>query len=93
MKEKLIISIMQGMLSALDNKQLDMLRDVLTNSTPFVLVKRIYAIAAIAGSLTYYLMFILNINDNFAIITGTLVTFILRILAMTFKWNMPKAID
>lgn len=32
MKEKLIISIMQGMLSSLDNKQLDMLRDVLTAS-------------------------------------------------------------
>ncbi|MSS01809.1 site-specific tyrosine recombinase/integron integrase [Floccifex porci] len=32
MKEKLIISIMQGMLSSLDNKQLDMLRDVLTTS-------------------------------------------------------------
>ena len=70
-----------------------MLRDVLTNSTPFVLVKRIYAIAAIAGALTYYIMFILSINDNIAIIAGTLVTFILRILAMTFKWNMPKAIE
>lgn len=32
MKEKFIISIMQGMLSSLDNKQLDMLRDVLTAS-------------------------------------------------------------
>ncbi|MSS00607.1 site-specific tyrosine recombinase/integron integrase [Floccifex porci] len=32
MKEKLIISIMQGMLSSLDNKQLDMLREVLTTS-------------------------------------------------------------
>lgn len=32
MKEKLIISIMQGMLSSLDNKQLDMLRDVLIES-------------------------------------------------------------
>ena len=44
--------------------EVGMLRDVLTNSTPFVLVKRIYAIAAIAGSLTYYLMFILNIKTR-----------------------------
>lgn len=70
-----------------------MLRDILTNSMPFVLAKRIYAIAAIAGSLTYYIMFLLNINDNLAIIAGTLITFTLRILAMTFKWNMPKAIE
>ncbi len=70
-----------------------MLRDVLTNSMPFVLEKRIYAVAAIAGALTYYILYLLNINDNLAIIAGTLITFTLRILAMTFKWNMPKAID
>ncbi len=70
-----------------------MLRDVLTNSTPFVLVKRIYAIAAIAGSGTYYALFLLNVNDGLAIVIGTLVTFVLRILAIIFKWNMPKAID
>lgn len=73
-----------------------MLRDVLTNSTPFVLVKRIYAIAAIAGSSTYYLLYIYTekngIEDSFAMILGLAVTFILRVLAMAFKWNMPKAI-
>lgn len=70
-----------------------MLRDVLTNSMPFVLVKRVYAVAAIAGTLTYYIMFTMGINDNIAIVAGTLVTFILRILARTFKWNIPKAIE
>ncbi len=73
-----------------------MLRDILTNYTPFVLVKRIYAIAALAGSSVYYLLHIygavIHIGDNLAIIIGFLVTFILRILAMTFKWNMPIAI-
>ncbi len=68
-------------------------RDVLTNSIPFVLVKRIYAIAAILGSSAYYILYLFEINDGIAIIVGTLVTFILRILAMTFKWNMPKAIE
>lgn len=73
-----------------------MLRDVLTNSTPFVLVKRIYAIAAIAGASTYYLLYIYTekngIEDSLAMILGLAVTFILRVLAMAFKWNMPKAI-
>ncbi len=73
-----------------------MLRDVLTNSTPFVLVKRIYAIAAIAGSSTYYLLYIysesIGLEDSLAMILGLAVTFILRVLAMAFKWNMPKAI-
>ena len=73
-----------------------MLRDVLTNYTPFVLVKRIYALAALAGSSVYYILYIygdiFHVGDNTAIIIGVLVTFILRILAMTFKWNMPIAI-
>ena len=73
-----------------------MLRDVLTNYTPFVLVKRIYAIAALAGAVVYYILHIygttMNIEENLALIIGVLVTFVLRILAMTFKWNMPIAI-
>ncbi len=73
-----------------------MLRDVLTNNTPFVLVKRIYAIAALAGASVYYVLHIhggaIHIGEELAIIIGVSVTFILRILAMTFKWNMPIAI-
>ena len=73
-----------------------MLRDVLTNNTPFVLVKRIYAVAALLGASVYYVLYVygsaIHVNENFAIIIGVAVTFILRILAMTFKWNMPIAI-
>ena len=43
-----LISISCGALTCICG---GMLRDVLTNSTPFVLVKRIYALAAIAGAL------------------------------------------
>ncbi len=88
-----LISITCGVLTSICG---GMLRDVLTNSTPFVLVKRIYAIAAIAGALTYYLLFVygkdFGIEDSFAMIIGVTVTFVLRVLAMAFKWNMPKAI-
>lgn len=73
-----------------------MLRDVLTNNTPFVLIKRVYAVAALAGAFVYYLLHIygaaIHIGENLALIIGISVTFILRILAMTFKWNMPIAI-
>jgi uncharacterized membrane protein YeiH len=73
-----------------------MLRDVLTNYTPFVLVKRIYALAALAGASIYYVLYIfggaIHIGENLAVVIGVSVTFILRILAMTFKWNMPIAI-
>ena len=88
-----LISITCGLLTGICG---GMLRDVLTNSTPFVLVKRIYALAVLAGSSVYYVLHIyseaFHISDEFALIIGCLVTFILRILAMTFKWNMPIAI-
>lgn len=88
-----LICITCGLLSSICG---GMLRDVLTNSTPFVLVKRIYAIAALAGASAYYLLHIygsvVHIGDNLALVIGVLITFILRILAMIFKWNMPKAI-
>lgn len=88
-----LISITCGLITCICG---GMLRDVLTNSTPFVLVKRIYAIAALLGSSAYYILHLygdaVGINENFALIIGCAVTFILRILAMTFKWNMPKAI-
>mgnify|MGYP003295547623 FL=1 len=88
-----LISISCGALTCICG---GMLRDVLTNSTPFVLVKRIYALAAIAGASTYYLLYIyserIGIEDSLAMILGLAVTFVLRVLAMAFKWNMPKAI-
>lgn len=85
-----IITISCGVLTCIGG---GIIRDVLTKSIPFVLVKRIYAIAAIFGSSIYYIMYLLEINDGIAIVAGVLVTFIARLLAMIFKWNMPKAIE
>ena len=91
--EDALICITCGLLTGICG---GMLRDVLTNYTPFVLVKRIYALAALAGASIYYVMYIfggaIHIGENLAIVIGVSVTFILRILAMTFKWNMPIAI-
>lgn len=88
--EDTIITISCGVITCIGG---GIIRDVLTKSIPFVLVKRIYAIAAILGSSVYYVMYLFEINDGIAIVAGVLVTFILRLLAMIFKWNMPKAIE
>lgn len=85
-----VITISCGVITCIGG---GMIRDVLTKSIPFVLVKRIYAIAAIFGSSVYYIMYLFEINDGIAIVSGVMVTFVLRLLAMIFKWNMPKAIE
>lgn len=69
-----------------------MLRDISCADIPFFFKKRIYAIACIAGSLTYYLLY-LYVNELIAIIFGFTVTVVIRLLATFFKWNMPKAIE
>jgi uncharacterized membrane protein YeiH len=69
-----------------------MIRDVMLGEIPLVLRKRIYALAAIGGAVSYYILVRLSVPLNVAIIVGSAVTFVLRMCATYFKWNLPKAI-
>ena len=69
-----------------------MLRDVLLQEMPFVLKKRVYAVAAIAGALGYALLLRMGVNGVMAYALGMMATTAVRILATVFKWNLPKAI-
>lgn len=70
-----------------------MLRDVMLGEIPFVLSKRVYAVAAICGAAAYYFVVLTGGDTVAATIFGIGVVFILRILATIFRWNFPKAID
>ena len=69
-----------------------MLRDVMLQEIPFVLKKHIYAVAAIAGATTFYLLSRVGISQSICYGLGWMVTFVLRMLAMRYKWNLPRAI-
>lgn len=69
-----------------------MLRDVLLQEMPFVLKKRVYAVAAIVGALLYALLLRAGMNSVLAYALGMLSTTAIRILATLFRWNLPKAI-
>ena len=68
-----------------------MLRDVCLGEIPFVLKKRIYAVAALAGAATFYVLRVLAVYTPLAMLCGIIVTFALRLLATIFRWNLPKA--
>ena len=69
------------------------LRDVIVSDVPFVLTKRIYAVASIAGGIVYYLMHIVfDAGEIISAVSGILVIFVLRLFASVFKWDLPKAI-
>lgn len=69
-----------------------MLRDVMLKRIPFVLNKRVYAVAAIAGALTYWAVEYAFCNSVLAYTLGWLMTVTLRLLATVYRWNLPKAI-
>lgn len=67
-----------------------MLRDVMTNTMPKVLRKRVYAVASLIGGGLYYVMHVLDIDQLLSIGCGMLVIFALRLFATIYKWNLPS---
>ena len=66
-----------------------MLRDVMTNTMPKVLRKRIYAVASLLGGGLYYGLYVLGVKETVAAVSGMLLIFALRLLATVYKWNLP----
>ena len=66
------------------------LRDVMTNTMPKVLRKRVYAVASLLGGGLYYAMYALGVNQIVSLGCGMLLIFALRLFATIFKWNLPS---
>ena len=74
-----------------------MIRDLILRDIPFILRKRIYALAALIGAVLYYVtVVVLFPNNGVAEVVGQIVAILIvvliRILATKLKWNLPKAI-
>ena len=67
------------------------LRDVFVNEIPLVFVKEFYASASFVGILTLFVMLSVNINLSIAAIPSIMITTSLRLIAMKFNWNLPRA--
>lgn len=67
-----------------------LIRDVMLMEIPFVLKKRIYAVASILGGAAYHLMYIHAVNIRLATVISVLIVFAVRILATVFKLDLPK---
>ncbi len=89
-----LVSIVAGTLTAVGG---GLLRDIILRNVPFILRKRVYAVAVIVGASLYYVFesYVLKSVENSSIIStivclGTV--FIIRMCATHFEWNIPKAI-
>lgn len=66
------------------------LRDVLVNEKPYILVRHIYAIVSILGSCIYYLLSVTlgyKVSATFVVVVFTV---LMRLLAAKFRWRLPK---
>ena len=66
------------------------LRDLLSKTVPAVLKKRIYAVASIIGAATYYYLVRLKAGAPIAMLSGMLITVLIRLLATHYAWNLPR---
>lgn len=67
-----------------------LIRDVMLMEIPFVLKKRIYAVASIVGGTAYHLMYVHDVNVKLASVLAVIIVFVIRILATIFKLDLPK---
>jgi uncharacterized membrane protein YeiH len=67
------------------------LRDVFVNEVPIIFVKELYASTSFAGVLILFVMLSMGINLYVATIPSILAVTTIRLLAMKFNWNLPRA--
>ena len=66
------------------------LRDIFAGHTPYIFNKHFYACASIIGAWTCLLLWE-PLGQVPAMIAGSLLTVILRLLAARFRWSLPRA--
>lgn len=84
-----------GMMSAVGG---GMIRDLILRDIPFILRKRVYALAALIGASLYYVLIIKVFPGNpvakvISQVGCISLVVIIRVLATKLKWNLPKAIE
>lgn len=65
-------------------------RDILTDTTPYVFKKHIYAVASILGSLFYFVGRRFFTSVPIISVSAMLLVIIIRLLATRFRWSLPK---
>jgi uncharacterized membrane protein YeiH len=81
------VAAIMGMFSAIMG---GVIRDVLTNETPVLFRKEIYATACLAGAILYLILFRIGVDRNINLIVSIVLIFIFRLLAVKYKLALPN---
>jgi uncharacterized membrane protein YeiH len=89
MGEAPVIVIVAGMITGIAG---GILRDVLCNDVPLVFSSELYATVSIVTGILYYWGLQLQLAHELVTVVAVVVGFGFRVLAIMFKWGMPKFI-
>lgn len=81
------IAAIMGMFTAVMG---GVIRDTLTNKTPIIFHKEIYATACLAGAILYLVLYSLDIPRNINLPISSALIIIIRILAIKFHLELPR---
>jgi uncharacterized membrane protein YeiH len=82
----LIIAALLGVVSATFG---GLIRDIICRETPLILLKEIYATAALVGALLYVCLIELEVGEIVAMLAGCGATFAVRGLALIYGLSLP----
>ncbi len=85
-----VVALIMGMVSAVFG---GVLRDVLTNKIPLIFEKEIYALACLAGGITYLVISNFTDNNDINFIISASVVIIIRSIAVKYHLELPKIKD
>ena len=90
LSDNAFLSVTLGVLTGVGG---GLLRDILTETSPYIFKKHVYAVAAILGASLYYLMKIWSHNTIFPGIAAIIFVIGIRLLATKYRWRLPKIIQ
>ena len=81
------IAAIMGMFSAVMG---GVIRDTLTNETPVLFRKEIYATACLGGAIFYLLLFRIGVDRDINMVVSILLIIITRLLAVKYRLALPN---
>ena len=82
-----IVVVLSGMITGTFG---GILRDLLCNEVPLIFRRELYASIAVLTGCAYVLIGLTRLDHGVNVIVCLLVGFMLRMLAVRYKWNMPR---
>lgn len=85
--DNVFLSVALGVLTGVGG---GVLRDVLTETPPYIFKKHVYALASIVGALLYYVLRV--VTEGTLLPNAVALAFIVavRLLATKYRWSLPK---